>query len=88
MALSLKSVTLSRPDAANDPQRLRVAVGSETFDFYLRDLHAIWDGDRSHCNPLLFQFLVALVQANLNPRNATPAQLKAEIESHQYWWGN
>lgn len=83
MAISQKSVTLSNAGGGV----ASVTIGSEVHTFDLDDLKAVWDGRRS-LDCLLFQFLVALVQAGVNPRTATLAQIKNAIEAQTYWWGN
>src|SRR5438128_7153357 len=82
MALTRQNVTLTRLGDGS----FNLQVGPEGYTFDAGMLHALWDGRRD-LEHLLFQVLIVLRQANVNPRTATFSQVKAAVEGQQYFWG-
>lgn len=87
MAFTKQSLTVTRPDAANQPDLVNLAIGNESFNLSVDDFRRVWKGER-HPLFLVFQICIVLQQAGVNPNNATPAQIKSAIEAQTYWWGN
>lgn len=87
MPIAKHSVQLTRPDPANDPDRVRVAIINETFDFSVEEIRQCWRGQRDP-RFLLFQMFIVLHQAGVDPRTATAAQIRNAIEAQTYLWGN
>lgn len=83
MALTKQAVTLTNLGGGT----FSLAVGPETYTFDSGRVKAIWNGLRD-LDHLLFQILVVLVQAGVNPNTATFAQVKTAVEAQTYWWGN
>jgi hypothetical protein len=83
MALTKQPVVLTNPAGPT----YQVAVGPEAYAFDREQLRAIYNGLRD-LDFLLFQFVVTLQQAGVNPGTATLAQIKAALEAQTYWWGN
>jgi hypothetical protein len=83
MALSKQSVALTQLGGG----QYQVSIGPETFLFSGHDVRALWNGERA-LGYLLFQFLIVLQQAGVNPNTATFAQVQSAIQAQTYWWGN
>jgi hypothetical protein len=83
MALTKQSVVLTNPAGPT----YQAAVGNEAYTFDQQRVRDIYNGLRD-LDFLLFQFVVTLQQAGVNPGTATLAQIKAALEAQTYWWGN
>ncbi len=83
MAFTKQPVVLTNPAGST----FQVAIGNETMTFDAAQVKAIWNGARD-LDFLLFQMLIVLQAAGVNPNTATLAQMKTAIEAQTYWWGN
>jgi hypothetical protein len=83
LAISKQSVVLTNAGGGT----FNLAVGPETFTFSQEQVRTLWDGRRD-LDHLLFQILITLAQAGVNPKTATFQQIKTAVEAQTYWWGS
>jgi hypothetical protein len=83
MAFTKQSITLTNPAGSG----YAVAIGPETFFFDRQEIRAIWSGRRDFVF-LLYQMVIVLQQAGIDPNTATLSQIKTTLEAQTYWWGN
>ena len=81
MALSKQSVVLT--NLGGGSFQLQLGMNGWTFD--RSRVVDLWNGGLD-LDLLLFQLIVALFQAGVNPNVSTFAQIKAAVEAQTYWW--